>query len=295
MTKSIEAVKQPNGLWTVTTVQTTVETDVMCNITDKTVPIPPIITPIPPKPPTAGWTLKSNFDDGVTGTKAESPTGITEAFSLTVISADRSFSGKKSAKMGIKQGTDGWGDWGGILSHTKKCVEGDELWFRVRSFFPTNFVPVAFPRLKFLRVHTAEGHIDLYILPNGGFAYNNEITGFSTAENNTTGKPSPFGDPIQKDVWETYEMYIKFHSQPGKGTYRVWKNGKKMYEDMTQKTLSSTLSYSEHSNIFTYWNSYSNGGAPATQFMYMDDVVLTTSTPSERDEFGNPMIGIFTS
>ena len=44
MTKSIEAVRQDNGLWTVNTIETTVEKDVVCTIKDKIVP-PPVVTP----------------------------------------------------------------------------------------------------------------------------------------------------------------------------------------------------------------------------------------------------------
>lgn len=45
MTKSIEAVKQSNGLWTVTTVETMVEKDVVCTIKDIIVPPPVVIPP----------------------------------------------------------------------------------------------------------------------------------------------------------------------------------------------------------------------------------------------------------
>ena len=34
-----------------------------------------------------------------------------------------------------------------------------------------------------------------------------------------------------------------------------------------------------------------NGGAPATQLQYLDDIVITTDQPSNTDAFGNRMIG----
>ena len=34
-----------------------------------------------------------------------------------------------------------------------------------------------------------------------------------------------------------------------------------------------------------------NGGSPKAQTQYIDDVVITTNTPVQRDAAGNPMIG----
>lgn len=45
MAKSIDLVRQNNGLWKVTTVETTVDIDVVCTITDKIVPPPVVIPP----------------------------------------------------------------------------------------------------------------------------------------------------------------------------------------------------------------------------------------------------------
>ena len=59
---------------------------------------------------------------------------------------------------------------------------------------------------------------------------------------------------MARRVWETYEIYVKFNSQPGKGIYRVWRNGKLIYENKSQKTLSAAASYSDRSHIFSYWN-----------------------------------------
>ena len=234
-----------------------------------------------------GWSLVADFEDGVVGQKANGPRGLSEAFGKSVIVDSPVFDGTRGAQMGIDAGVEGFGQWGGFMTHPVPLYEGSELWFRVSTYFPANFIAIGKPRLKFLRSHTAAGHIDLYILPNGGFSHDNEVIGVSTAENIKTGAATPFGEPLKRNVWETYEVYIKFHSQPGKAAYRVWQNGKMIYENTTQKTLSTPTSFSEHSNIFTYWN----GGAPQTQSMYIDDVLITNERPSCQDSNGNYMIG----
>lgn len=234
-----------------------------------------------------GWTLVADFEGGVVGQKANGPRGLSEAFGKSIIASSPVIDGSRSAQMGIDASSDGSTQWGGIMNHPVNLQEGSELWFRVSTYFPANFIATGQPRLKFLRSHTLQGHIDLYILPGGGFSHDNEITSVSTAENIQTGAATPFGSPLKKGVWETYEVYIKFHSQPGNAAYRVWQNGKMIYENTAQKTLSTPASVSGHSNIFTYWN----GGAPQTQSMYVDDVIMTTERPSCQDDNGNYMIG----
>lgn len=71
-------------------------------------------------------------------------------------------------------------------------------------------------------------------------------------------------------------------------TVRFWKNGKLIGEFLDRVTLVADDSYSDRFHIFTYWN----GGAPQTQHMYIDDVVLTSDTPSGRDDYGNAYIGV---
>ena len=244
-----------------------------------------------------GWTLVGDFEDGVVGQKANGSRGMSEAFGKSIIVDTPVFDGIRGAQMGIDVTSDGSTQWGGIMNHPVVLREGVELWYRISTYFPVNFIPVGRPRLKFLRVHTMttvgtnDGYLDLYILPNGGFSYDNEIVSVSTSENIQTGAPTPFGTPLEKGVWETYEVYIKFHSQPGMGIYRAWQNGKLIHENKTLNTLKTPASWSDRAHIFTYWNSFSNAGAPQTQSMYVDDVILTSDRPSCQDENGNYMIG----
>lgn len=233
-----------------------------------------------------GWTLVADFESGAVGERANGPRSLSEAFSKTVIVDTPVFDGIRATQMGIDAGISGFGTWGGIIDHPVDLHQGSEIWFRVSTYFPTNFIAVGNPRLKFLRVHTLttvglnDGYLDLYILPNGQFSYDNEVVGVSTSK-------TPFGAVLKKGEWETYEIYIKLHSQPQAGIYRVWQNGKLIHENKTLKTLSTAASWSDRAHIFTYWN----GNAPQTQSMYVDDVILTTDRPRCQDDHGNPMIG----
>ena len=80
-------------------------------------------------------------------------------------------------------------------------------------------------------------------------------------------------------------------SKGGTAEVRFWKNGALMADLTDRITLGAASDVSDQTNLFTYWN----GGAPATQSMYVDDVILTTDTPSAKDAAGHPYIGVGTT
>lgn len=149
--------------------------------------------------------------------------------------------------------------------------------------------------LKFLRIHTKsdvksnEGYNDWYINPSWRTDQRPHKFIFEGEQ-----KWSQFGemtDSPQHAKWETYEIYLKLHPIPldqgGEALIRVWKDGRLLDEITHLKTLVSIDSYSERTHLFTYWN----GGAPATQHMWVDEIVLTNETPANTDVHGNPYIG----
>ena len=189
------------------------------------------------------------------------------------------FDGARAVQMSIDKGSFGSGTWGANVNYPSLLGEGSEAWLRVATYFPANFM-WAQVKLKFLRFHTPSGYVDTYILNNGQFSYDNEVAGTST-------QAKPIGQPVQKGKWETYEQYVKFSSVPGQGVYRLWQNGKLVYEDKTLRTLPNSSATSDMALIFTYWNQ----AAPQTQSMYIDDIVWTSTRPSCVDDHGNYMIG----
>jgi hypothetical protein len=207
--------------------------------------------------------------------------------------------------MGVTAGSDGWSEFGAIANYPSHVGRNGEVWVRVNLFVPTGFnVSTNTGVLKFMRLHTFsaggsnEGYHDLLISKPGStfwdallgdtkasLVYNFEAfarllgVGVTPTDDFKTGK------------WESYEMYAKFDSVSrdagGQALIRVWKNNKLLYERHDQATLKNADSYSDAFFLFTYWN----GNAPATQSLYVDDVVMTSEAPAARDAAGNPFIG----
>lgn len=244
------------------------------------------------------WTVERNFNRGPVGAKASGPDGFDSAQGRSVYSAVNVAEGDFSAQLTIRQGETGWGNWGGVIQHPDKLEAGDELWFRVRMWFPQGFDYFSYGegnRLKVLRVHTADGstgkhqgYNDILIDQKGSKSA--FIFGFE-GENRWRGIGAKSALPVF-DRWETFELYMKFHpvakASGGEAVIRFWKNGELLSEITDRKTLVSMNSVVTRSLLFTYWN----GGAPKTQSMWVDDIVITSDTPRARDANGNRFIGM---
>ncbi len=252
-----------------------------------------IPNPDPDPKDTGAWTVKSNFEDGILGEKANGADGFTGAFSKTIYSNAQVHSGSQSAEVGIDAGVTGFGQWGGSFNFPSALYEGDEIWFRTYLYFPHGF-PFSTDSgfLKTMRIHTVssngdnEGYHDILIRDSGDhIVVGSEITGDWYA-NNPDWKLN--GGPTTTGQWHALEHYVKFSSVSGEGITRVWQNGVLIKEDTITKTLGSSTSQSDFIYLFTYWN----GGAPATVKAYVDDVIITSETPSNVDAAGNPFIGL---
>jgi hypothetical protein len=238
------------------------------------------------------WTLERNMDNVSNGAFAGE--GF---FNPVKASAEVAYSGNHSAKLPVSAGTDGWGSFGGVFMFPQALQRGQEAWFRVRVYWPSGFdytAPGAGGRLKFLRLHTATsggsniGYDDIYINSPGSspqFQYIYE----------TVDQWVPLGgsaEQIKFNTWETYEFYVKFDtvpvSQGGQGRVRFWKNGNLVRDISDKVTLSQSTGKIDSALLFTYWN----GNAPRTQSLYVDDIVVTSDTPSARDAQGNAYIGM---
>mgnify|MGYP000013501196 CR=1 FL=1 len=259
------------------------------------------------------WTINMNFNKGPLGKSVEdkghSYPVFSDAAGHTVYSLCPGIAqDDHCAKMSINKGDDGWGTWGGRINFSELGVSnptvGSELWISVKVFMPTSFNYTARPRLKFLRLHTTrppgkinEGYDDLYITPKGsrlwdGTKNNNAPFIFIKEQQNINYFVGKNGvDEPKLGTWENYEVYLKLDyrsvSKGGTSRVRIWKNGKLLAELNDIQTLNSAESYANSFLIFTYWN----GTSPKDQHLYIDDLILTTDTPSKRDAYGNPMIG----
>lgn len=240
------------------------------------------------------WRIEANFEDGTLGEEAQgNSTSFSDAFSNTKYSNVQVRSGSQSAEVGIDAGETGFGQWGGSFNFPSVLREGDEIWFRTYLYFPDGFpFTTDSGRLKTMRIHTAsssgdnEGYIGLLISDTGNYiSVGSEVTN-EWYRNNRDWREK--GGPTATGQWQALEQYIKFSSVPGEAVTRVWQNGVLIMEDTITNTLHSATSVSDFIYLFTYWN----GGAPASVKAYVDDVIITSATPSNTDAEGNPFIGL---
>ncbi|MDB6063073.1 MAG: hypothetical protein JWM78_3176 [Verrucomicrobiaceae bacterium] len=242
------------------------------------------------------WRIDMNFNNGVLGKAAQGSGGFSDAAGGTFFTDTNSYEGGKAVEMNITKGATAFGTWGGIINYPTVLKKGDQIWYRVRTFMPAGFNYNSTSegnRLKFLRIHTLsasnsnEGYNDWYINPKGSAIADSYIfEGEQVWDDFGAAKYAPV-----LGTWETYEFYVKFDNVPvssgGTARVRVWKNGELLKDITNRKTLVSASSFSDRAHMFTYWN----GGSPATQKLYVDDIVLTSDTPAAVDAKGNPFVG----
>jgi hypothetical protein len=98
-------------------------------------------------------------------------------------------------------------------------------------------------------------------------------------------------DDVQKGKWETFEIYIKHDSvsqaNGGMAVERIWKNNKLLINATHQTTAVDKTGIVDAVYLFTYWN----GSAPADQYLYMDDLIMTNERPTNRDANGYAYLG----
>jgi len=241
-------------------------------------------------PQVYAWTKIADFEDGVAGAKAKGTRAFDGAPKYTVYTNRFVRSGKLAGEMGIDGGSTGVGDWGGKINFPKNLGEGDEVWLRTFLYFPSGFNFSATGQgVKTMRVHVKrpdggnEGYIGTLI--DGGITVASEVGNPNFAPNNPSR--ASLGITVPRGAWHAIEQYIKFSATPGKAIYRVWQNGKLIFEDTSTRTLRSSSSSADFMYLFTYWN----GGAPKSQKAYVDDMIVTNERPSNTDASGNPFIG----
>lgn len=238
------------------------------------------------------WTIQQDYDAQSLGDTCDSWQD-TESI-VTNIAA---FSGSQSCLNRVNIGDTAFGYWGGTINFPSNLVKGDEIWIRLHTFMPTGFDYNSSAEgnlLKFLRVHTRDatntniGYNDWYITPtDNSFASHQFIYEGEQVWSYVTDLSLR---PVL-NTWETYEIYLKLDNVPaasgGQARVRFWKNGILILDAADRQTLQTAVAFAERMHIFTYWN----GGSPQTQQMYIDDLIITSTTPTNTDASGNPFIG----
>lgn len=241
------------------------------------------------------WTVHASFDEGEVGTQTDRRDGFHGAAGGSTYSDQQKLK-NNSARISIEKGKTGYGQWGGEFIFPERAYKGDTVWFLVHIYMPEDFDHHAYGegnRLKFLRIQTLDseggnrGYHDLYYDMKGAdqpykwiYEGENRWVDVGSADN-----------PPKKEQWQSYEMAVTLDDvskdEGGEAVVRIWKNDVLLTEITGRKTLAASNDYANRALVFTYWN----GGAPKDQHMYLDEITITTETPRNVDDHGNPFIG----
>lgn len=222
-----------------------------------------------------------------------------------------SYSSPNSTKSTIASGAFNFG-WANALPITNQPAEGNEIWFRFRTFFPTGFDFTSSPHLKFIRIDTGTtpnghgSHIDWYILNGGSTAVGYFDFIYEGVNSWLFGgaAPTPVPTGIIRNQWQTWEVYYYLSSVASTAIIRFWRDGTLICDTSNnipsgvgqRSTINSGYIVGGNNGtaqgemIITYWN----GGSSATQSGNCDDFTVYTSLtgdPVNRDANGNLFIG----
>ena len=239
------------------------------------------------------------YEDFESYTDGESLSGSPfGAAGRTTASSDQAYRGSTSARMAIKEGDGGgFGQWGGTVKISPAPGVGEEVWVRLAVWWPSSFEFSASPWMKFLRLHNRKGNGD-----NGG--YNDLYVDNADSNSSVLRTIKEFhdqwavydGEPIPRDTWETYEMYLSIDDTSvddgGDGRVRIWRDGELIFDRTDVPTVTGPDGVIDFFYLFTYWNNED----PPNNHCYVDDLVIATSDspPPNTDDAGHRRIGDWT-
>ena len=242
------------------------------------------------------WTVTADFEDGTIGELATGSDGLSNNAAQATYTNEHVFSGSQALKAQVNSGGTAFG---GMIQYPSGLGEGDEVWYSARWYFPSSWEFTTTSGQKLMRIGTTAGGgnwWDIYIdkdthqiephtdLGASKIAFNDYKYGESSL---ITGPRGQHGKVIKIDSWNTYEIYVKFSSDPSKSIIRFWQEGNLVFEAAgVVATLGSSNSISDRVLIGNYYN----GNAPKTQSAYIDNIVVTSDPPPNTDAHGNPMI-----
>jgi len=247
---------------------------------------------------TTGLTVDDNGNDGFDD--AINSGGTTSLFSEAQANA-----GSKSAAFTIASAALNWGALdhyfiGPAGSGDSTLTNGQEFWTQFWAFHPTGWDDSTdTSTCKFFRYRlydntqtpvTGTGTVSFGFVNTG-----TAITGLRTEREGETPNDVDItltaNGGFALNQWNKFEFYVKIASGTG-GIVRAWCNDKEAGEVTGVNTLGSALTTAE--TLTLMWLDYWNGGAPATQTMYIDQVKIarsTTDSPTNQDASGNYFIG----
>ena len=280
--------------------------------------LPVLLATFVSTPASYAFTLSISGDDGNPGEMVQNrecaqsgEASFTSDSSGTFYSNQQSTNGTSSIELNIREGHKGFGLLGGVVSFEncsnfggRRVIKGEQIWVKTKIKFPLGFEFNQNGLNKFMRLRTfhdeegrnvSEGYNDLYLNADPSFEpwkpYAPYKYIFEGAQQwFSVGVGENF---FQMGKWETIEYSIrlddKVAAEGGNALVRVWLNGRLLGETQNRRTLNTPESWVSSLYFFTYWD---NAGAHKNQKFWIDDLVITTDTPTKRDALGNPFIGV---
>ena len=237
------------------------------------------------------WTWTATFEDGVSGTRAYGTTGFNgvETGTRTYFSDAIAHTGSQSCLFSWLEDDEGYSTCTGHAVYPSPVDEGYGIWIRAYYYFdsPWDWTTNG---TKIVRTHNrnADTSHGLYnsIFSRGSGADDAPIR--ESSEPAVVDEETSSGYYFDRDVWQCIEMYVYNSSVVGNGIIRFWKNGVLILEDAGDDR---TMLAAGGDTDFAFFMSTWNGGPVQNQLMYIDDIVITSNTPSNQDAYGNYMIG----
>ena len=219
--------------------------------------------------PGAGFTANFDAEAGSVGQLVQSAGGVLNGAAVFTSDASRttytdieSYSGYKSIRTAVEQGSTGFGQLGGVYTFSSagrdNLVKGDEIWVRLRMKLGSTWQWNS-GRNKFLRYRVysssgeSRGYNDLYFDGNrsDGGVYSFIFEG----EHNWYHFQGPLTDLPSKSGWKTIEFYMKLDdkngSEGGDSMIRLWLDGVLIGESAQRRTLVSDTDVVRYFSLFT--------------------------------------------
>ncbi len=237
------------------------------------------------------WELTRNFNAGKIGDHADHvPDGFDEAGGHSYYSDEQVAEGRAAAILNTVSGSSGWATWGGVIKFPTNLYAGDELWFQVWLYVPSDFqLTTDQGSLKFIRFKgkradgKGDGMIDIQLRDQGSgkeaFRMIREVA--------TDGGWHYFGNAsdFKRDKWHKFNVHLVVdhiaQSNGGRSFVRVWFNDELVVDAKSMRTLASEGAYLDYLYLFTYWN----GGAPKDQHLWVDDIRIASKQPEWANGF----------
>jgi len=178
-------------------------------------------------------------------------------------------------------------EFGGYVTFStafgRSLVRGDDVYGRVRLYFPAETWVGASPYMKTFRIASSTGHKNDFLITTGTSGYNFDPGpgGWFFSKEGVLDGPDGGGYLLSGPItpvgsWHTWEFFVHFHESSG--VVRLFKDGVLVREVTGCGTLDGAGETADGFMLFTYYNAVSGAGRPATdRHVDIEDISLSCS------------------